>query len=275
VLSRLFAIVRRNPRASAQDGVLITAVMLVSLLLALEYDLFSFVAELSEPQRRISLAEAIFLTLLLAACIVVFVLRRLNEERRHAVQGVAMRNELRKLRALVSEDPLTALANRRALVAALATATSDSSGRRQDALFLLDLDGFKRINDEFGHALGDRVLQVIAERLRQVMRPNDLLARLGGDEFAVLSMGADRNAAAQIGRRFVEAVDQEMAVAGQIFRVGVSIGVALIPNDGRTPEEALESADLAMYAAKRTPASSMMFFEPGVRYPQRAASLIR
>ena len=274
MLSRVIRAVWVNPRSSVQDGLLIAAVMLVSTLLALEYDLFSFVAELSEPQRRISLAEAVFLTVLLALCLVAFVLRRLSEEKRDVVRDVAAKSELRKLRALASEDPLTGLANRRTLVSALTAAAPAFSDGRKHALFLIDLDHFKRINDRYGHSLGDRVLQVVAERLRTVTRPRDLLARLGGDEFGVLSYDVDRDFALEIGLRFVEALDREIVVGGHSFRIGISIGAAVIPDDGTAAEEIIENADLAMYAAKSAPASSLVFFEPGANYPQRIANLI-
>ena len=256
-----------------QDGLLVAAVMLVSTLLALEYDLFSFVAELSEPQRRISLAEAVFLTALLALFIFAFVLRRLAEEKRDVARDATANIELRELRALASEDPLTGLANRRALVSALTAAAPAFSEGRKHALFLIDLDHFKRINDRHGHSLGDRVLQVVAERLRTVTRPSDLLARLGGDEFAVLSYDVDRDFALEVGLRFVEALDREIFVGGHSFRIGISIGAAVIPDDGTAAEEIIENADLAMYAAKRQPASSLVFFEPTASYPQRIANL--
>lgn len=274
MISRVIRAVWLNPRTSVQDALLIAAVMLVSTLLALEYDLFSFVAELSEPQRRISLAEAVFLTALLALCIFAFVLRRLAEEKRDVARDAAADIELRNLRALASEDPLTGLANRRALVSALTAAAPAFSDGRKHALFLIDLDHFKRVNDRYGHSLGDRVLQVVAERLRTVTRPSDLLARLGGDEFAVLSYDVDRDFALEIGLRFVEAVNREIFVGGHSFRIGISIGAAVIPDDGIAAEEIIENADLAMYAAKRQPASSLVFFEPGANYPQRVANLI-
>jgi len=274
LISRVIRAIWLNPRTSVQDGLLIAAVMLVSTLLALEYDLFSFVAELSEPQRRISLAEAVFLTALLALCIFAFVLRRLAEERRDVARDAAANIELRNLRALAAEDPLTGLANRRTLVSALTDAATKLSDGRKHALFLIDLDHFKRVNDRYGHSLGDRVLQVVAERLRTVTRPSDLLARLGGDEFAVLSYDIDRDFALEIGLRFVEAVDREIFVGGHSFRIGISIGAAVIPDDGIAAKEIIENADLAMYAAKRQPASSLVFFEPGANYPQRVANLI-
>jgi diguanylate cyclase (GGDEF)-like protein len=273
LISRVIRAVWLNPRTSVQDGLLIAAVMLVSSLLALQYNLFFFIAELSEPQRKISLAEAIFLTALLAACIVAFILRRLSDERRNVAKDVAGKIELGRLKELASEDPLTGLANRRTLVAALNAATSVSWGREKHALFLIDLNHFKQVNDRYGHPFGDRVLQVVANRMRGVTRPLDLLARLGGDEFAVLSYDIDRDLAWEIGIRFVEAVEQEIVVAGHTFTIGVSIGAAMIPDHGTAADEVLENADLAMYAAKGDPASSLVFFEANAKYPQRIANL--
>ena len=273
MVSRVIRAIRLNPRSSVQDGLLIAAVMLVSILLALQYDLFFFIAELSEPARKISLAEAVFLTSLLALCIFAFVLRRLSEGRRDVARDVAAKIELGRLQALASEDPLTGLANRRTLVAALNAATSASWARETHALFMIDLNHFKQVNDRYGHSLGDRVLQVIANRLRGATRPVDLLARLGGDEFAVLSYDIDRDLAWDIGLRFVEAVEREIVVAGHAFNIDVSIGAALIPDDATATDEVLENADLAMYAAKTDPSSSLVFFEPGAKYPQRLANL--
>ena len=94
----------KDPWSSVQDGLLLASVMLVAALLALECDLFWFVSVLSEPQRRISLAEAIFLTALLALCIFVFVIRRLREGRRDAVRHVVTKNQVRELRALALQE---------------------------------------------------------------------------------------------------------------------------------------------------------------------------
>jgi GGDEF domain-containing protein len=98
--------------------------MIVAMLLALEYNLFSFIAELSEPQRKISLAEAIFLTVLLALCIVAFVMRRLHEERRDVASQVTTKFRLREFRREASRDSLTDLANRRLLLKALKAVTA-------------------------------------------------------------------------------------------------------------------------------------------------------
>ena len=220
--SALVRAIIKNPWSSVQDGLLLSSVMLVATLLALEYDLFSFAGQLSEPQRKITLAEAIFLTVLLALCIFAFVIRRLREEKRDIVRHVVMKHQVRELRALALQDPLTGLPNRRALQTALAAATASApSEGRNHAFFLIDLNDFKRVNDLCGHTIGDHVLQVVAERLRAVSRPSDLLARLGGDEFAALSYDVDRDTANAIGLRFIATLESDITAGGQSHEIGV------------------------------------------------------
>jgi len=268
----LWRAIVNDPWSSAQDALLLFSVMLVATLLALEFDLFNFAGQLTLPQRRITLAEAIFLTILLAFCIFAFVLRRLREERREVARRVSTEVQVRELRALASQDSLTGLANRRALLAALTTATDTlPSDNRKHALFLIDLNDFKCVNDRHGHAIGDRVLEVVAERFRTATRPSDLLARLGGDEFAVLSYNVDKSTAHLIGRRFITALETEISVAGHSHQIGASVGASLIPDDGATVEEIMHAADLAMYRAKGKDRSSVVFFQPAATHPRQIA----
>jgi diguanylate cyclase (GGDEF)-like protein len=261
-----------HPWSSLQDALLLAMAMVVALLLALEYDLFSFIEELSESQRKISLAEAIFLTVLLALFIVIFVMRRLREGRRDVARQVTTKGQLRHLRKQASRDSLTDLANRDAMLSALQAISSQSSLGRRHAFFLLDLNDFKRVNDLHGHVLGDRVLQVIAQRFRGITRPSDLLARLGGDEFALLCYDVDRETAEAIAHRFIASLGSEISVAGQSYPIGASIGAVLIPDDGSTAEDIIHHADVAMYRAKGQDCSSVVFFEP-TRILQKPSSV--
>jgi diguanylate cyclase (GGDEF)-like protein len=253
-----------HPRASLQDGLLILCAMTVTLLLALQYDLFSFIDELSAPQRRLSLAEMLLLTLLLAVSIFVFIIRRLRDQRRGIALQVAAERELRELTALAMQDPLTGLLNRRALLGALAEATkTPPTDGTENALFMIDLNGFKCVNDTHGHAVGDQVLEVVADRFRAAARPSDLVARIGGDEFAILSYNVDRETARKIGQRFLDNLTNQIRAGGHTHKISMAVGVALIPDDGATADEILRNADLAMYRAKelRRP---LLFFEPAM-----------
>src|SRR4029079_16100110 len=213
-----------------------------------------------------------FLTILLAFCIFAFVIRRLREERREVARRVSTDIQVRELRALASQDSLTGLANRRTLLAALTAATDGpiSSGSKH-ALFLIDLNNFKRVNDLYGHAIGDRVLKVVAERFRTATRPNDILARLGGDEFAVLSYNIDRQTAEALGHRFLATLENEIRVGSPSHQIGASVGASLIADDGTTVEEIMHCADLAMYRAKGQDRPSIVFFEPDKMHPRQIA----
>ena len=268
--SMLRKAITAHPQSSLQDGLLIFGAMIVALLLALQYDLFYFIDELSAAQRKISLAEAIFLTLMLAASIFIFIIRRLRDQRRDIALQVAAEIELRELTTLAMQDPLTGLLNRRALLSALTeVAKSPHANGTDDALFMIDLNGFKCVNDRHGHAVGDQVLEAVAGRFLSAARPSDLVARIGGDEFAVLAYNVDRETAHKIGSRFVESLRGNIRAGGHAHKVTMAIGIALIPDDGATAEEALRNADLAMYRAKELN-RSLMFFEPAMDQKQIA-----
>jgi diguanylate cyclase (GGDEF)-like protein len=147
-------------------------------------------------------------------------------------------------------DELTGLANRRALLDAAARVLTTASARRPAALLLLDLDGFKEINDSLGHTAGDHLLRQIGPRLQPALRPGELLARLGGDEFAVLLPEASLDEAQERAERLRKLILLPFSVDDIRLHVGVSIGVATAPVPAATVQEMLRCADVAMYAAK-------------------------
>ena len=234
--------------------------MAVAGLLAVEFDLFRFAGEMTTSERRITLAEAIALTLLLACCIAAFVHRRMTEQRRDLGKRSQIDSEMRELRELALRDPLTDFPNRRAVLERLEGLRAQDDGH-QHAFFMLDLNDFKRVNDGHGHSAGDSVLQVIAERFKRVSRPTDLLARLGGDEFAVVSSDVDLAGATAVGMRFLGALENKVWVEGIGHDVGVSIGAVMIPQDGNAVPEILANADIAMYRAKAADRSALVFFD--------------
>jgi diguanylate cyclase (GGDEF)-like protein/PAS domain S-box-containing protein len=158
-----------------------------------------------------------------------------------------------RLAHLALHDPLTGLPNRRALAETLerTIARSQRSGMPL-AVLALDLDGFKAINDRYGHPAGDATLLEVSDRLRRIIRRSDFVARLGGDEFAVIASELSGPApVSRLARRIGAALSTPIALREAVAEVAVSIGVAFYPGDGETTEELLSRADAALYAAKR------------------------
>lgn len=140
----------------------------------------------------------------------------------------------------------------------------------QVALFCLDLDRFKTVNDTLGHPVGDDLLRQAAARMRRLITPADMLARLGGDEFALIQTGRPQPEAARaLAERIVESVSQPFFIGGYEINVGVSVGVAVAPDDGVDGEILLKEADLALYRAKTEGRNTFRFYEPAMDAAQQ------
>ncbi|MBD8556107.1 EAL domain-containing protein [Rhizobium sp. CFBP 8762] len=170
-------------------------------------------------------------------------------------------NEERLFR-LASLDTLTDLPNRAAWRETLAK-TLESN--RPASLLLLDLDGFKEVNDTLGHSAGDAVLKEVALRLRDICSDALMVARLGGDEFVALLPGNTVDAVSAIAAQLVDAISQPYDFAGEMVDIGVSIGIALAPVHGFKPEELLGAADIALYKAKAGGRRRFEVFTPAFR----------
>ncbi|MDN5517309.1 MAG: GGDEF domain-containing protein, partial [Pseudomonas sp.] len=179
---------------------------------------------------------------------------QLNEQilaKRVTERTMALEQANQRLSELALQDPLTGLANRTALQQHLDQALARSLRRNELlAVMLIDLDGFKPVNDQHGHGFGDQVLAEIARRLRQYIRDADLPARLGGDEFVVICENVQSAEDAQdLAKRLLEGLDTPMYLEDRAVRVGASIGIAL----SRGTDDAttlIRQADAAMYRAK-------------------------
>ena len=157
-----------------------------------------------------------------------------------------------ELERLAYTDLLTGLWNRTKLERVLAERGTDSAA----TLLYLDLDDFKTVNDSLGHTAGDELLRTIAERLRGIVRPTDVVARIGGDEFAIVVEDGD---ATPIAERIVATLRDPIAAAGHELVVGASIGIAT-----SGPSEILRHADMAMYDAKNAGGGTFRFFDPAM-----------
>jgi diguanylate cyclase (GGDEF)-like protein/PAS domain S-box-containing protein len=166
------------------------------------------------------------------------------------------------IRRLAHFDALTGLPNRILFGDRLRRILSMLERRKgRMALLFLDLDRFKAVNDQYGHAFGDMVLVEVARRMSACVRDSDTLSRRGGDEFVVLLESDDpTGAAAQVGRKLINAVAAPILIEGHVIDIGVSIGVAIYPNDGDDAEALLAAADHALYVAKQEGRGDFRFY---------------
>lgn len=165
------------------------------------------------------------------------------------------------VRHMAFHDGLTGLPNRLLLTERLAQLIAIASREaRQIALMFLDLDGFKSVNDLFGHDVGDYVLKTIATRLLGELRNSDTVARLGGDEFVVLLDNSDsRESIAIIASRLIEVVNEPIPAEGKNVHVGTSIGISIFKHNGQSVDQLLKLADDAMYEAKKAGKNTFLF----------------
>jgi len=181
------------------------------------------------------------------------------------VQDISHKKQTEKqIHRLAYFDHLTGLANRSYYQERMEDIIMSAMQRKtQFALMFIDLDGFKNINDSFGHHIGDIFLQEIAQRLKLVAREVDFIARLGGDEFCIIVNNiTDENSVAEIAKRCLQKINQLLILDNHQINPKASIGVALFPKDGKTEAELLKAADTAMYLAKQTGKQRYIFFSP-------------
>jgi len=257
-LSKAVRMAIRN-RIEIQSAAYLLAVMASALFVVWEFDVFHTASHASEHVKSIELDELLAVAALMAGGIVVF-FGYLLRSRRENRQRLAAEHEARRL---AMEDPLTGLPNRRQFEDALRTALgAPPRAGGSHGVLLLDLNGFKKVNDVHGHPTGDEVLIGVGNRLKTAVRENDLVARLGGDEFAVLAphlVGPD--AAASIALRIVDSLKEPISAHGGRHQIGTAIGISLIPQDGHDQAEVLRKADIALYRAKDQGGAALRFFE--------------
>ncbi|MBE4717983.1 bifunctional diguanylate cyclase/phosphodiesterase [Pseudarthrobacter sp. AB1] len=185
-------------------------------------------------------------------------------EQRVEVRTQLLHEAHREMQKMAMQDPLTGLANRSALLAALKSAQDhDGDALSQPVILLLDLDAFKSINDTLGHSAGDQVLVTVGQRIRRAVRTNDVVARLGGDEFAIVMPATGADQAAVVGQRILAAIKEPIDLPDRTVRCGASVGLS-VGASGRRAEDLLMEADVAMYASKAEGQNRLHVFEPGL-----------
>jgi diguanylate cyclase (GGDEF)-like protein len=171
-----------------------------------------------------------------------------------------------KIEYMAHHDALTDLANRVLLNERLEHALSRRIDREEMvAVHHLDLDQFKAVNDTFGHSAGDKLLKLVADRLRGLARETDTIARMGGDEFVIVQAPiSDPADATSLAQRIIEVMSEPYDIDGHQAVIGASVGIAVGPGDGLKPDKLLRNADLALYRAKGDGRGTFRFFEPAM-----------
>jgi diguanylate cyclase (GGDEF)-like protein len=151
---------------------------------------------------------------------------------------------------LLYTDYLTGVLNRQTFVKLASRKLQSLKENETACLLYLDLDGFKRVNDRFGHSFGDKLLQAAAKRIKSCTRSSDLLGRIGGDEFVLFLAGADVRMAEEVLERINEKLKEPFGIDGVRIELSLSAGMAVYPKDGENLEDLIEASDKAMYRAK-------------------------
>jgi diguanylate cyclase (GGDEF)-like protein len=224
------------------------------------YDLAPRLFEFAIEYRDWEVDNLILVVFVMSIGLAIFSYRRVKEL---AVEMKARRGAELEAEKLARRDALTGLPNHRFFIEMLGEVLRTTTDDKRSAVLMLDLNGFKSINDAYGHVIGDRTLIEFAERISAIMRAGAVLIRVGGDEFAVIVPNIKSlDEPTALARRIVSAVAKPFLI-GQISpSVGVGIGIAIAPSDGMDPEILVQRADRAVYRAKAEGPSGIRFFEP-------------
>ncbi|WP_165475037.1 GGDEF domain-containing protein [Legionella yabuuchiae] len=165
-----------------------------------------------------------------------------------------------KLKKMADEDPLTGLLNRKSLATAFKKLKKKLPDHLCMGVYFFDLDYFKRVNDNQGHMIGDKILKIISKRLKNKFRPSDIIARIGGDEFVIVVTNLkDENEIAGIAKSLQTMISKPIKIDGVSFEITASIGISVYPRDGQCLRELMKKSDQALYQIKHNTRNDFKF----------------
>jgi diguanylate cyclase (GGDEF)-like protein len=246
-------------RPATLDAIIISIFGAILFSVEYFYDLAPQLFQFAIDYRELEIDNLIFVGFVTSFGLAIFSYRRMREL---AVEMKARRSAELEAKKLARHDPLTGLPNRRFFAETLGEVLRTTTASSRSAVLMLDLDGFKSVNDAFGHAVGDQTLVQFAQRVSAIMRVGAFFTRLGGDEFAVILPDINSlDGPAVLARRIVAAVAEPFSIGPISTSVGVGVGIAVAPSDGMDPELLVQRADRALYRAKSEGRSCIRFFE--------------
>jgi diguanylate cyclase (GGDEF)-like protein len=261
LLSRTALFVWLDWRISAtRDAIILLGIGLIIFAFAHVFDLPPYLLQFGLDHADWEVDDLIFVVFMLSVALMIFGFRRYKDLSSEMKARIGAESEARKL---ARHDPLTGLPNRRFFEEKLEECLGIASASHQVAVLILDLDGFKVVNDTHGHAAGDRALCEFARRVSVIVRGDAFLARFGGDEFTIIMPRIiSRDDPTNLARRIAAAAAEPCKIENVTAELGVGIGIAIAPNDGVQADELVRRADRALYRAKAAGRSSVRFFEP-------------
>jgi diguanylate cyclase (GGDEF)-like protein len=248
-------------KAHQSDAVVIFAAAIVVLVVASSSNLFELFQSISRAHPAWPLDHLIALLFVLTGGMLLYARRRLRELSKEMRGRQAAE---RRAQTLARHDPLTGLPNRRYFTERFTDVLREAVEREDRvALLLMDLDGFRAVNDVHGYPVGDQTLVEFSERLAKIAPSDAVIARVGGDEFGIiLPRIGSLERPTRLAHRIVAETSRPFMVAGAATRLGVGIGIGIAPDDGIDVDELIRRADLALYRAKADGISGIRFFEP-------------